>query len=343
MKLQARRREVRLGTITLPTPLVVPSFSSRAKPPTPLSEIAQGALPTIVGPVLISAYDIAHEPALSGFDFREEIVAAAPTFVLMDSGGYEALWNRKARQAKLVEGSDARRWSRALHRRVLTRWPNDIPTIAVTFDTPERRPGSFEKQIAAGAELAARFPHMSVELLIKPPQPGRQPFLVAEQIAPHAKSLGQFAMIGVTEDEIGPSMTARLTFLSRLRSILDSAGLDTPIHVFGGLEPIMTPLYFWAGADVFDGLSWLRYAYADGRSVYSKSVIASDYPNDLAPDAYNEMRRRNVRALTDLQISMQQFLAGQDVAVFGSVAQRLSATWSAAFEEELGSLAHTSN
>ena len=333
MKLQARRREVRLGTITLPTPLVIPSFSSRAKPPTPLSEIVQGALPTIVGPVLISAYDVEHEPALSGFDFRKEITAAAPTFVLMDSGGYEALWNKKARQAKLVEGSDARRWSRPLHQRVLTKWPIDMPTIAVTFDTPDRRPGSFEKQIAAGAELAARFPHMSVELLIKPPRPRQQPFLVAEQIAPHADSLRQFAMIGVTEDEIGPSMAARLKFLSRLRSILDSVGLDTPIHVFGGLEPIMTPLYFWAGADVFDGLSWLRYAYVDGRSIYAKSVVASDFPNALAPDAYNEMRRRNVRSLIDLQISMQQFLIRQDVSVFGSIAQRLNATWSAAFEE----------
>ncbi len=333
MKLHARRREVRLGTITLPTPLVIPSFSSRAKPPTPLSEIAQSALPTIVGPVLISAYDIAHEPALSGFDFRQEIVAAAPTFVLMDSGGYEALWNRKARQAKLVEGSDARSWSRALHQRVLTKWPNNIPTIAVTFDTPEQRPGSFEKQIAAGAELATRFPHMSVELLIKPPRPGREPFLLADQIAPYARSLGQFAMIGVTEDEIGPSMTARLKFLLRLRSILNDAGLDIPIHVFGGLEPVMTPLYFWAGADVFDGLSWLRYAYADGRSVYAKSIVASDYPNDLAPNAYREMRRRNVRALTDLQISMQQFLIKQDVAAFGPIAHHLSATWSAAFQE----------
>ncbi len=335
MKVQARRREIRLGSVTLPTPLVIPSFSSRAKPPTPLSEIVRGAMPTIVGPVLISAYDVAHEPELSGFNFRQEIVSAAPTFVLMDSGGYEALWNRKARQAKLVEGSDARSWSRELHRRVLSKWPIDLPTIAVTFDTPERGSGSLERQIAAGLELAARYPHMSVELLIKPPQPSRQPFLDAAQIAPHAKELGRFAMIGVTEDEIGPSMTARLTFLSQLRTTLEDAGLEIPIHVFGGLEPIMTPLYFWAGGDVFDGLSWLRYAYADGRSLYAKSVVASDYPNDLSPDAYQEMRRRNVRALTDLQIAMQQYLLKHDVAVFGPVAQRLTATWTAAFEETL--------
>jgi len=122
-------------------------------------------------------------------------------------------------------------------------------------------------------------------------------------------------------------MAERLTFLSSLRSLLDDAGLDIPIHVFGGLDPLMTPLYFWAGADVFDGLSWLRYAYAHGRSLYAKSFVSSEYPRDLAPEAYGEMRRRNIRALTDLQVNLQQFLVSQDATVFGSVADSLEATW----------------
>lgn len=327
MQLRARRRELRFGTTTLPTPLVVPSFSSRAKPPTPLQEIVEGALPSIVGPVLVSAYDIAHEPELSGFDFRQQIVEAAPTFVLMDSGGYEALWNRKARHAGLLEASNARSWSRRLHSRVLKDWPKQVPVIAVTFDTPERSAGPFEKQIAAGAELAATFPHFSLELLLKPPRPSREPLLRVDGIAPIVKELGQFAMIGVTEDEIGESMAERVAFLSNLRSLLDNAGLDIPIHVFGGLDPLMTPLYFWAGADVFDGLSWLRYAYAHGRSLYAKSFVSSEYPRDLAPEAYGEMRRRNIRALTDLQVNMQQFLVSQDATVFGSVADSLEASW----------------
>ena len=47
------------------------------------------------------------------------------------------------------------------------------------------------------------------------------------------------------------------------------------------------------------------------------------------------MRRRKVRAVADLQISMQQYLLKQDVVVFGPAAQRLMATWAAAFEETL--------
>ncbi|MGZ8297825.1 MAG: hypothetical protein ACXWU4_11805 [Allosphingosinicella sp.] len=276
---------------------------------------------------MASAYDIAHETSPGGFDFQQQLVEAGPTFILLDSGGYEALWNRKARQAGLLEASDARNWSRRLHNRVLRNWPKDLPVVAVTFDTPERSPGSFEKQIAAGRELGARFPHVTVELLLKPPRPSREPFLSADALAPVARNLGEFAIIGVTEDEIGESMSERLAFLTDLRALLDQEGLHTPIHVFGGLETLMTPLYFWAGADVFDGLSWLRYAYVDGRSLYAKSFIATEYPNDAAPGAYAEMRRRNVRALTDLQIAMQQFLVSQDASVFGPIANRLELTW----------------
>lgn len=327
METWASKRELRLGSLKLPTPLVIPSFSSRAKPPIPLKEFLDEILFSVVGPVLVSAYDIFHEPDISGFDFRREILKATPSFVLMDSGGYEANWNRKARQAKLIAARDARGWSRRHHNHVIANWPVDVPLVVATFDTPERLPGSFEKQIEAAVSLAGRHPQFSVELLLKPPKPGRQRYLIASDIVPLARKLGQFAMIGVTEDEIGESMVERLAFLVELRLALDEARLATPIHVFGGLDPLMTPLYFWAGADVFDGLSWIRYAYEDGKSLYAKSFVTTEYPDQPVWDAYWNLRRRNIRILTDLQISMQQFLSTKDPKVFGSVGEKLRSTW----------------
>ncbi|MDW3181367.1 hypothetical protein [Roseobacter sp.] len=73
----------------------------------------------------------------------------------------------------------------------------------------------------------------------------------------------EFAKVA-TEKEIGASTKDRLTFLAAFRDLLDEAGMETAIHVFGGLDPLMTPLYFLAGADVFDGLSWLGYAFKMG-------------------------------------------------------------------------------
>jgi hypothetical protein len=34
---------------------------------------------------------------------------------------------------------------------------------------------------------------------------------------------------------------------------LDEAGVKSPIHVFGALDPLTVCLYFVAGAEVFDG------------------------------------------------------------------------------------------
>lgn len=325
--MRAQRREVRWGSYTLPTPIVIPSFSSRAKPPMALSEMASDALSSIVGPVLVSAYDIAHEPQLSGYDFAADVLAAQPAMVILDSGGYEALWNLKAKNAKLIEAQDARDWTPDLHRQVLDGWSEEVPTIAVTFDIPEHGPGPIEQQVAAGLELADRYRAMGVELLLKPPDPDA--LLLAADVAPQAGALGRFAMIGVTEDEIGGSMVERLEFISELRTVLDDAGLHTPVHVFGGLDPVMTPLYFLAGADAFDGLSWLRYAYDDGRSIYAKSAVASEFPLVAHPDAYGAVRRRNIRALTDLQISMSRFLMEGSLSVFGRNAERLGAAWAA--------------
>ncbi len=46
--------------------------------------------------------------------------------------------------------------------------------------------------------------------------------------------------------------------IAKLRKALDKAGLNIPLHVFGSLDTVTTPLYFLAGADIFDGLTWLR-------------------------------------------------------------------------------------
>ena len=45
-----------------------------------------------------------------------------------------------------------------------------------------------------------------------------------------------FDVVGVTERELGDSIFDRLVALRTLRSILDSARVNSPIHVFGGLE-----------------------------------------------------------------------------------------------------------
>jgi hypothetical protein len=129
-------------------------------------------------------------------------------------------------------------------------------------------------------------------------------------------------------------MSARVAFVAALRDGLDNAGVDVPIHVFGGLDPQMTPLYCAAGADIFDGLSWLRYAFEGTAGVYDKSFVAIEYPRAVEEEGIWEMRRRNLRPLIDLQIDMARFRTEQDFSVFGVGGPRLRRAWEACWQAE---------
>ena len=69
--------------------------------------------------------------------------------------------------------------------------------------------------------------------------------------------------------------------IHELRSQLDRAGVQAPIHIFGGLDPLYTPLYFAAGAELFDGLGWLRYAYREGVPIHRDSAVIFEQEPDM--------------------------------------------------------------
>jgi len=98
---------------------------------------------------------------------------------------------------------------------------------------------------------------------------------------------------------------------------LDKADSNIPIHVFGSLDPISTPLYFLSGADYFDGLTWLRYAYLDGYAVYNHNFAATQLALDEQPDQMNNhISIRNFTYLKNLQDQMRRFLDQDDFGCF---------------------------
>lgn len=326
MQIRAAARTLKLNGAEAQTPLVVPSFSSRAKPPTPVWEFLQETLPALAGPILVSAYDVTHQPPSSDVEILQEIKKNEPSFVLLDSGGYEALWNTLAVKAGLIRPDSAPEWSLARYHAVLEAWPDNLPLLAVSYDEPGLVL-NLEQQVQAALQLAERHPRHSIELLIKGD-------FDPERLTSVAAALATFPAIGVTEKEIGASMSTRLAFVAALRDGLDEAGVDVPIHVFGGLDPQMTPLYHAAGADIFDGLSWLRFAFEGAIGIYDKSFIAIEHPRAVEDEAIWEMRRRNVRPLIDLQIEMARFRTEQDFSVFGARGLRLRRAWEECWRAE---------
>jgi hypothetical protein len=282
---------------------------------------------------LVSAYDVFYERRLEDFSIVDALTVNGLPLVFLDSGGYEALWNAQAREAGLIEAADAQPWSSDLHGRVLDDWPPALPVMAVTYDNVGDPSESISDQIERAEEMGARWPAHGREILLKPP-PGD--FLTVSVVRAHALRLAGFDVIGVTEKECGASMADRILFISELRRALDDAEAQTPIHVFGGLDPYMTPLYFFAGADIFDGLTWLRYAFHSGLALYAQSYTAKEMPLLSMDDALWEMRQGNYREMTDLQIAMQRFILNRDPAVFGSHGEHLIGTYKDCLGEAAG-------
>jgi len=284
----ARSRRIRLSNgIEFDTPLLVPALSSRATGPIPYAR-SPGSKPELTTcsivhsdtltnaideALLISAYDIRHgliadsETLKSGFaDSRY----AKPLVLIIDSGWYEKRGDPLG--GPFVEGlDDAKPWEEADYQMTIDGLDDEVRAIVVSWD----HSGSYGEQIDRAQDFFGARRRFASTILLKPP--GESRFhdlgkLSGEDVA----NLRGFGIVGVTEKELADALLDRLKTLARLRRLLDEEEVQAPIHVFGGLDPLVTPLYFAAGGEVFDGLGWLRYAYREGVAMSRESATILD-------------------------------------------------------------------
>lgn len=223
----------------------------------------------MVGPTsCYGAYDLEHRTLRDAGALLDGGAAGTvfdrPQLLVVDSGGYET---GQSWEGGHVERNDtaAAPYDAAAFARVVDRLPEERPTLVVSYDGPDVPRGGYDEQIRRAQAFFATRTHLASDLLLKPPA-GR--WYTPRDLAPAAPDLLRFDVVGFTEKELGDSFLARLSTLARLRALLDDAGITAPIHLFGALDPLFTPLYFAAGAEVFDGLSWMRYAYCGGLAVH---------------------------------------------------------------------------
>lgn len=306
---------------TLKTPLLVPSFSSkglrnRRDGKSELREIFRNSAPVLTESMLISAYDL-HYQHLP----RPQRFPATPSLTIIDSGGYENGSDYDL-SAAYQYGYRARPWTDKKLHAVLKAWPNYIDAAFVNFDMVGR---PLKAQISSARRLFELHPQQLHTFLIKPSRrSSHRVGKMLNEIREHADSLAQFNIIGVTEKDLGNSALERMATVRQLRQILDDAGAKSPIQVFGALDPLSSPLYFIAGAEIFDGLTWLRFAYLDSRCVYQQNyailAVGLDPDDDFVK---SKMLSDNYAALWDLQLAMQRFAADRDFRHFGPHAAAL--------------------
>lgn len=266
--LAKRRGFYRDGKEIIRTPLLLPSFSSKGFPE--VKEIMLATSERIEGPCLVSAYDLHHQKIDGPFAFASAL--------FLDSGGYEAGKDVELSDLGLLP-YDPGAWDIDKFRSVIAAWDNPLDTVLISYDHPKDRVSTAE-QIERADSMLPRGPKLFREILFKPERSltGREPepeectrVNVAAIIANIGK-MARFDALGITEKEIGVSVQERMINIARIRQALDRSNLhNMPIHVFGSLDTISTPLYYVAGADVFDGLTWLRFAYHEGMTVYRQN------------------------------------------------------------------------
>jgi len=187
---------------------------------------------------------------------------------------------------------------------------SNLHLVITNFDYEAQRL-PLDSQIKLAQELFNKYTGCLSNFILKPwtkdskiVDPSRMPKTEFE-------NLRAFNIIGVTERNLGKNIIDRLKKIALLRKNLNEAGVTSPIHVWGGLDPVLTPLYFFAGAEVFDGISWLRYSYKNGMAVNKEcyailkpeiGVTTSSQLNDAMAGF------ENLRFLDNLTNSLQQWV-----------------------------------
>jgi hypothetical protein len=317
----ARRRALRLnGKEIERTPLLVPSFSSKGFPE--IRKIIEYSSEIIEGPMLVSAYDLHYGMIETPFDFA--------SLLFLDSGGYEA-----SKDAELSDFGDKdhipRCWSQEMHEAALANWKPSVPSVIISYDHPKAKL-SIKEQVARAEAMAKSRSDVIREILLKP-ETEAQTLLQIDSVIANIHRLAGFDAIGVTEKEIGNSVFSRMQNIAKLRIALDKAGIDVPLHVFGSLDTVTTPLYFLAGADIFDGLTWLRFAFHQGQTLYKQNYGALHLGvRTTAHVIDGRCWNNNYYYITELELQMRRFLNNADFGSFTYHAQEFRAALESVME-----------
>ena len=264
-------------------PLLIPSFSSKGNiflkkdDGTLVSdnlELLEALDIRLSATYLISAYD-----AYYGFISANPDDWPETDYLFVDSGGYE-ISNSFDSNERNKFNFNVHPWNEdrmlEVYRKVYCsdRFRNTARVFSC-FDCY----ASFEDQLSSAIKLSKEFPDAVVNFLIKQAFDFNH-FL--DEIRSHSQELSQFEIIGITEKELGETVQNRLVKLAKLKETLNSLDWGGKIHVFGGLDPYISILYYIAGADIFDGLSWQRIRYPLGTGLLDKNnynISCNDYEN----------------------------------------------------------------
>ena len=274
------------------TPLIVPSFSSRGFPD--VGEIYHEMKHRLHGVCLVSSLDM-------GLGCIPTDVTDDVDLVIIDSGGYERQHFASESVGYATSGSNVV-WSRHLYHAIASLVDPAANTIVVNFD--EIR--AIDEQISQALEDFAYAPQAAWDFLVKPER--LHEAVNVAKLATQTNALRQFDIVGVAARDASISLIKRCRTIVMLRDALSDAGLNPPIHIMGAIRPIEVLTYYFCGADIFDGLNWLRYSFKEEGSRHIEDAAFETTGRNLSDaELLLTERAANLTLLYHLQESLRYY------------------------------------
>jgi len=334
----ARRSKLTHNGLVFDLPMLIPSFSSKGS----AYEVKKKRLKYAVAgdlrdfgnlpgkALLVSAYDL----YFNHLDITEKNGGRATainslrnaSIVFVDSGGYELADSFDSCEPKVpphIPADSNCEYTEVTYRAVIARLAKakSLPPLALANFDHGSKGLAVVDQVTAAKNLFGDFQQCITSFIIKPWGKKRTTVDPEELTDKDAASLRAFDIVGVTEKELGLYLWERLKRIASLRQKLDRAKVQAPLQIWGGLDPVITPLYFFAGASIFDGVSWLRYGYVNGLAVSQHSFQILEPRLSVTHDrtrARGSMTLYNRTALERLELALQSWVDydGQDWSMF---------------------------
>lgn len=300
------------GAVDLP--LLVPSFSSkgfaffeegprnRRREYSEVTNALENLSSFISESMMVSAYDLFHK------HFRRPISHLKNTsLVFIDSGFYELSPTFDSSEPKAFPHAAKEFSEDNYESEIIKTSKHSLPLVIANYDWGSRGT-PFADQIQHAQAFFNRHKDCLTDFILKPDK--RNGTVVdVDALVPDLAKLNAFDIVGMAEEELGKNLVDRLKRIARLRSEMNKRHVTAPIHIWGGIDPVMTPLYFFAGADIFDGISWMRYSYHMGLAVNRQcfAVLQGNLstPND---HAIGLSMNNNLMELQRLATNLRAFL-----------------------------------
>jgi hypothetical protein len=259
---------------------------------------------------LLSLFDWKYLPQLASLTDEEDT-----RIRVWDSGGYET-GDSDDVSTVLSALPQSQAWSKQLYVEAAKSIPWNGKDILVNLDTPSPSM-PISGQVREALELYDEIKGTYLKDILIHFSESPHPHSVVAELEPF---LDQIDIIGFTEKEIAPTWLEGARFLKSFRSALNALTLprSVPIHIFGCFDPKSVIYFSFAGADIFDGLTWHRYFFADRTTYYKREFEFRVTSSELSPekDIPLSIMLHNIREIEQLRADLVYARTVGDNAAF---------------------------